>query len=108
MDYNCSNDYICPFEYALNIISKKWRGLVIYYLHINGVMRFSELKRELKDITQKMLTQTLRFLEEEKIINRKVYPIVPPKVEYTLTDKGKSIVPILESLQEWGKEQLKS
>jgi len=55
-----------------------------------------------------MLTQTLRFLEEEKIINRKVYPVVPPKVEYTLTDKGKSIVPILKSLQEWGQEQLKN
>jgi len=108
MDYNCSNDYICPFEYSLNIISKKWRGLVIYYLHLNGVMRFSELKRELNGITQKMLTQTLRFLEEENIINRKVYPVVPPKVEYTLTDKGKSIVPILKCLQEWGKEQLKN
>ena len=71
-------------------------------------MRFSELKRELNGITQKMLTQTLRFLEEEKIISRKVYPIVPPKVEYTLTEKGKSIVPILKSLQEWGQEQLKS
>jgi len=55
-----------------------------------------------------MLTQTLRFLEEENIINRKVYPVVPPKVEYTLTDKGKSILPILISLQEWGKEQLKN
>jgi len=108
MDNDCYKKYICPFEYGLNIISRKWRGLVIYYLHINGVMRFSELKRELNGITQKMLTQTLRFLEEEKIINRKVYPIVPPKVEYTLTDKGKSILPILESLQKWGEEQLKS
>ena len=106
MNNNCSNNYICPFEYALNIISRKWRGLVIYYLYANDVMRFSELKRELNGITQKMLTQTLRFLEEENIINRKVYPVVPPKVEYTLTDKGKSIVPILKSLQKWGQEQL--
>jgi len=106
MDNNCYKKHIYPFEYALNIISRKWRGLVIYYLYVNNVMRFSELKRELNGITQKMLTQTLRFLEEEKIINRKVYPVVPPKVEYTLTDKGKSIVPILKSLQEWGQEQL--
>ena len=55
-----------------------------------------------------MLTQTLRFLEKEKIINKKVYPVVPSKVEYTLTDKGKSLLPILKSLQEWGKEQLKN
>ena len=64
---------------------------MVYYLYANGVMRFSELKRELNGITQKMLTQTLRFLEEEEIINIKVYPVVPPKVEYTLTDKGKSL-----------------
>ncbi len=106
MEKECSRDYICPFEYALNIISGKWRGLVIYYLHLNGTMRFSELRRELNGITQKMLTQTLRFLETEEIINRKVYPVVPPKVEYTLTDKGKSLLPVLESLQEWGKRHM--
>jgi len=54
------------------------------------------------------IPQTLRFLEEEKIISRKVYPVIPPKIEYTLTEKGKSLLPILESLQEWGKEQLKN
>ncbi len=102
----CSSTDICPFEYALDVISKKWRGLVIYYLYINGTMRFSYLRRELDGVTQKMLTQTLRFLEEEKIISRKVYPVVPPKVEYTLTDKGKSLMPILQSLQDWGKKHL--
>ena len=107
-DIICSNGYICPFEYALNTIAGKWRGLVIYYLYLNGTMRFSELKRELDGITQKMLTQTLRFLESEEIISRKVYPVVPPKVEYNLTSKGKSLVPILESLQEWGRKQLDS
>jgi len=100
MSRNC--DYICPFEYALNIISGKWKGLVIFYLGRNEVMRYSQLKNEIGTITQKMLTQSLRFLESEGIVHRKIYPVVPPKVEYRLTDKGKSILPILDLLQDWG------
>lgn len=79
---------------------------MLYYLNHKGTMRFSELRRELDGVTQKMLTQTLRFLEDEQIISRKVYPVVPPKVEYTLTEKGRSLMPILQSLQEWGEKQL--
>ena len=98
--------YECPFEYALDIISGKWRGLVIFYLGREEVLRYSEIRKILPKITQKMLTQTLRFLEAEGIIDRKVYPVVPPKVEYKLTEKGKSLLPILDSLQEWGRENL--
>ncbi len=97
-----SNTYQCPFEYALSIIGGKWRGLAIFYLGRNGVMRYSELRRTLEGITQKMLTQTLRFLEAEGIITRTVYPVVPPKVEYQLTDKGVKLLPILDALQGWG------
>jgi len=99
-------DFICPFEYGLEAISGKWKGLVLFYLGRLGTLRYSEIRRELKGITQKMLTQTLRTLEAQGLIDRHVYPVVPPKVEYTLTDKGKSLLPILESLQEWGSEQL--
>ena len=79
---------------------------MLFYLGHLGTLRYSEIRRELKGITQKMLTQTLRTLEAQGLIDRHVYPVVPPKVEYTLTDKGKSLLPILESLQEWGNEQL--
>ena len=97
-----SDTYQCPFEYALSIVGGKWRGLAIFYLGRNGVMRYSELRRTLEGITQKMLTQTLRFLEAEGIIIRTVYPVVPPKVEYQLTEKGIKLLPILDALQEWG------
>jgi len=98
--------YECPFEGALDVISGKWRGLVIFYLGREGVLRYSEIRKILPKITQKMLTQTLRFLEAEGIIHRKVYPVVPPKVEYRLTNKGESLLPILDSLQVWGRENL--
>jgi len=97
-----SDTYQCPFEYALSIVGGKWRGLAIFYLGRYGVMRYSELRRTLEGITQKMLTQTLRFLEAEGIITRTVYPVVPPKVEYQLTEKGIKLLPILDALQEWG------
>jgi len=99
--------YICPFEYALETISGKWKGLVLFYLGRRGTLRYSEIRRELKVITQKMLTQTLRTLEAQGLIDRRVYPVVPPRVEYTLTVKGKSLLPILDSLQAWGEEQLR-
>ncbi|ADV46054.1 winged helix-turn-helix transcriptional regulator [Nitratifractor salsuginis] len=100
-------EFICPFEYALEILSGKWKGLVLFYLGRRGTLRYSQLRRELKGITQKMLTQTLRRLEEEGLIHREVYPVVPPKVEYSLTPKGQSLLPILDALQKWGDEQLR-
>ncbi len=99
-------NYECPFEYALEIVSGKWKGLVIFYLGREGTLRFSQLRRLLPGVTQKMLTQTLRFLEAEGILHREVYPVVPPKVEYSLTDKGSELLPILDALQEWGRQHL--
>ncbi|WP_353662803.1 helix-turn-helix domain-containing protein [Hydrogenimonas sp. SS33] len=98
-------EFGCPFEYALDILGGKWKGLVIFYLGRRGTLRYSELRRELKGITQKMLTQTLRRLEEGGLIHREVYPVVPPKVEYSLTEKGKSLLPILDALQKWGERE---
>jgi DNA-binding HxlR family transcriptional regulator len=100
------NEYECPFEYALSIISGKWKGLVIFYLGREGVVRFAQLQRLIPGITQKMLTQSLRILEREGIVHRKVYPVVPPKVEYRLTSKGESLLPILDELQKWGDREL--
>ena len=99
IDYN----YQCPFEIALDNISGRWKGLILWYL-CERTYRYGELQRELGNITQKMLTQSLRSLEKNGLISRKVYPIIPPKVEYSITELGIKVKPILLELQDWGKE----
>lgn len=93
--------YYCNLEVTMEVIGGKWKGLVLYYL-IKGPKRTSELKRLLHSITQKMLIQTLRELEASGLISRKMFNQVPPKVEYSTTDLGQSLEPILRSLCEWG------
>lgn len=88
-------------DLALNIIGGKWKIPIIWSLKDNP-MRYGDLKRSLKKITHKMLTQQLRELESGEIISRKVFSEVPPKVEYSLTLLGKSVIPIIDMLQEWG------
>ena len=88
---------LCRVEDALEILVGKWKPLILLHLLKEGTQRFSELKRNLPEITQKMLTKQLRELEEEDIIERKVYAQVPPKVEYSITEYGRSLEPILES-----------
>lgn len=92
----------CKVEEALGIIVGKWKPVIILYLLHEGTKRFSELKRSMPGITQKMLTKQLRELEEEDIILRVVYAQVPPKVEYSMTDYGRTLSPILEAMHEWG------
>lgn len=94
--------YNCYFELTLDIVGGKWKPIILYYISINKVARHSELKRFITSINERMLTRQLRELEEDKLINRKVYPVVPPKVEYTLTEHGETLIPILESLVKWG------
>ena len=94
--------YYCTFELALQVIGGKWKPLILYHLGQDGTQRFSDLKRTLPAITQKMLTQQLRELEADGLVHRKVYAQVPPKVEYSLSEFGKSIMPIMESLCQWG------
>ncbi len=94
-------EYACSFELALEMFSGKWKSLILWHLS-HGTMRYSELKRASDKITQKMLTQTLRDLEKNRLITRKVYPVVPPKVEYTITDNARKLIPILESIKSWG------
>ncbi len=94
----------CTLEATQAIIAGKYKALIIWHLNDSGVMRFSELQRELPQATAKMLTMQLREMEEDGIIHRKLYPVVPPKTEYSLTPLGKSIVPIILSMCEWGEK----
>ncbi len=95
-------DNQCPVEAGLNILSGKWK-LKILWLLSSGTLRFNELQRLLGSITTKTLTQQLRELEEQEIITRKVFPEVPPKVEYSLSEIGATLKPILSQLCDWGK-----
>lgn len=92
----------CRVEDALGILVGKWKPVILLYLLQEGTKRFSELKRNMPGITQKMLTKQLRELEEEDIIQRVIYPQVPPKVEYSMTEYGRSLEPILEAMHDWG------
>ncbi|WP_317310250.1 helix-turn-helix domain-containing protein [Clostridium thermobutyricum] len=97
--YN-DTEYNCSMELTLDIIGGKWKPIIIWYLG-KSPLRFNELKRTLPKITQKMLTQQLRSLEENGLINRHVFSQVPPKVEYSLTPLGESLLPILQDLCNW-------
>ena len=95
-------DFTCPVELTANAITGKWKLIIMHKLTIKEKLRYSELKKEITKITEKMLIQQLRELEKEELIERKIYPVVPPKVEYFLTQKGKGILPVIEALRTWG------
>lgn len=98
--------YIKPFAYALSLIDGKWKMHILFWLWKKDVMRYSELKRALGSVTHKMLSNQLKGLEKDGIIIRKEYPQVPPKVEYYLSDVGKTMMPILSTLCKWGNEHI--
>ncbi|MBH0171119.1 MAG: winged helix-turn-helix transcriptional regulator [Bacillota bacterium] len=98
-----SHGYSCPVEATLDIIGGKWKSVILYHL-IDGEIRFNELKRLVPGITQRMLTLQLRELERDGIIHREVYKQVPPKVEYSLTSFGETLIPIIQSMLQWGIE----
>ncbi|RXJ77554.1 transcriptional regulator [Arcobacter sp. F155] len=91
----------CPVETALDVLAGKWKILILWYLR-RDTLRFSELQKMLPRTTEKMLIQKLRELEKDNIVHREVYPVVPPKVEYSLTPYGESLKPILKQLYLWG------
>jgi len=93
--------YYNPVEFAMGRIGGTWKMPILWRLK-DRVMRYSELKRDIPRITDKMLTSQLRELEEEGFIHRKVYPVVPPKVEYSITERGKTCIPIVESIRNYG------
>ncbi|MFZ5427577.1 MAG: winged helix-turn-helix transcriptional regulator [Thermodesulfobacteriota bacterium] len=94
--------YRCFFELTLQVMGGKWKPIILYHLAVEGVMRFSELRRGINGVTERMLARQLRELEADGIVSRKVYREVPPRVEYSLTDLGKGLVPILKDLRDWG------
>ena len=91
----------CPVELTLLLISNKWKVLIIRDL-LDGTKRFSELKKSINNVSQKVLTSNLREMEENDLLTRKVYPEVPPRVEYTLTDIGYSLKTLLDDMDKWG------
>ena len=96
----------CPIRNVISRFGDKWSMLVLYSLHTSetGVLRFNELRRHMTDCSQKMLSATLKNLEQSHLVHREVYPEVPPRVEYSLTATGKSLMPAIMALIEWGKE----
>ncbi len=93
----------CPVEATLQLIDGKWKGVVLFHL-LSGTMRFNELRRQLANCTQRMLTNQLRELEADGLVHRKIYPEVPPKVEYSLTPRGRTLEPVILALKAWGEE----
>lgn len=93
----------CPVNTTLSVIGGKWKVLILYHL-VEQTQRFNELRRLLPEITQRMLTLQLRELEEDGLIHREVYPVVPPKVEYSLTDFGRTLLPVIGAMHQWGVE----
>ncbi|MBB5182140.1 winged helix-turn-helix transcriptional regulator [Catenisphaera adipataccumulans] len=95
----------CPVEATLSLIGGKYKPIILYHL-IGQTLRFSELQRIMPQATQKMLTQQLRELEKDGLIHREVYPVVPPKTEYSLTEYGRTLEPVLQIMCDWGNEHL--
>ena len=94
----------CEKELTLAVIGGKWKLIILWHLGLEGTKRFSELKKMIPQITQKMLTNQLRELEEDQLVERKVYAEVPPRVEYSLTAYGQSLMPVLRLMYDWGKQ----
>ena len=94
----------CPFHLAMQALNGKWKFAILYVLLDKGTLRFKELERAIPDISTRMLVKELKILTEKKIVHRKAYATVPPTVEYSLTDMGKSLKPVINSINAWGVE----
>lgn len=95
--------YNCPVEATISQIGGKYKSIILYHLLEDKVLRFSELQRHIPNATPRMLTKQLRELEEDGLINRKVYPVVPPKTEYSLTERGQTLSPVIHEICDWGR-----
>jgi len=103
MERNTAYSFGCPLEVAIEVIGGKWKVPILYHLQ-NGTKRFNELRRLMPRVTQRMLTKQLRELEDDQIVHRRVYTEIPPKVEYSITEFGLSLSPLLKVLRQWGTE----
>jgi len=102
----CNGPYGCSVEATLSVIGGRWKPVIIFLLLQNEFLRFGELKKIIEGVTQRMLTNQLRELENDKVISRKVYAEVPPRVEYSLTKYGRSLEPIMIAMRDWGYEHM--
>jgi len=98
----------CTVDFAFQRLGGKYKGRILWYLHANSILRYGELRRTVKGITAKMLTQTLRELEEDRLIGKKVYYEARPKVEYSLSETGKELIPFIKYLNKWGESRIAS
>jgi DNA-binding HxlR family transcriptional regulator len=98
------NPLVCPMSYTVSIVGGKWQWVILWILYNENIQRYGQLKKILPTISDKILSQQLSALEKEDLIHREEYPQIPPKVEYSLTEKGKSLIPILELMAAWGKQ----
>lgn len=94
----------CPMEFTMNTIAGKWKLVILWHIYDRKIIRYGELKKSIKKITHKMLSNQLKELIESDLINKEIYNEIPPKVEYSLTEKGCSLVPILNMMYEWGEK----
>ena len=101
------NNEHCPVEATLELIGGKYKALILWHLS-EKTLRFSELKKLIPTATAKMLTQQLRELESDKLLHREVFPVIPPKVEYSLTELGRSLMPVLVAMRDWGANYLRT
>lgn len=101
----CTKGYNCPIEATLELIGGKWKSLILWHL-IDNTLRFNEISKLIPQATPKMITQQLRDLEQDGLVIRTIYPVIPPKVEYHISEFGKSIIPILDCMCNWGKQYI--
>jgi len=96
----------CPIYYTMSLLEGKWKWAILWDIYKTGVIRYNQLQKKLQPISHRTLSKQLKELEADKLIHREQYNQVPPKVEYSLTDEGKSLIPILNLMSEWGKEHV--
>lgn len=106
MTVTCKHTFHCPVEATIQLIGGKYKAVILWHL-MNQTLRYSELHKRIPNATDKMLAQQLRELEKDGLINRVVYPVVPPKTEYSLTAFGQTLAPILNAMCDWGSDYLK-
>jgi len=104
MNHDFADERMCPkYEGAINILGKRWTGLILHVL-LRGAVRFKDIREMVPQMSDKMLSERLKELEEQEILERKVYPEIPVRIEYELTKKGKDLRPVIESIHEWGQK----
>jgi len=108
MEFNNKKGLDCPINYTLSIVQGKWKWAILWLIYQSEVIRYGKLKEKLQFIAHKTLSQQLKELENSELIHREQYNVIPPKVEYTLTEKGKAVIPILELLSQWGSKYKQS